>query len=86
MARGCPASPELAPRHFQAQFNLGRLYGARGDVERQQAQWEAAVESNPDFARGYFFLAKLLMDRGGDLGRAEELTRSGLERDPPDVQ
>lgn len=44
--------------------------------------YEAAIESNPEFARGYFYLAKLLMDRGESLGRAEELTRKGLELDP----
>ncbi len=32
--------------------------------------------------RGYYYLAKLLMDTGGDLARAEALTREGLERDP----
>ena len=72
---------ERAPKHFQAQFNLGRLYGQRGDVDRQQAMWEAAIESNPDFARGYYYLAKLLMDRGEDLARAEELARTGIEKD-----
>ena len=73
---------DQAPDHFQAQFNLGRLYGGMGDSARQQEMWEAAIASNPDFARGYFFLAKLLMDQGGDLARAEELTRQGLEADP----
>ncbi len=73
---------EQAPRHFQAQFNLGRLYGQRGDLDRQQRLWEAALASNPDFVRGHYLLAKLLMDNGGDLARAEELARQGLERDP----
>ncbi len=91
-----------APKHFQAQFNLGRLHGDRGELDRQQALWEAAIESNPDFVAGYYYLAKLLMDRaatgraatgrvatgraatgrGGDLERAEDLTRQGLARDP----
>jgi len=73
---------ERAPQHYQAQFNLGRLMGRRGDFARQQELYEAAVVSNPDFIRGYYYLAKLLMDRGGDLARAEELTREGLARDP----
>jgi tetratricopeptide (TPR) repeat protein len=73
---------EQAPDHFQAQFNLGRLYGAMGDTARQVEMWEAAIASNPDFARGYFYLAKLLMDQGGDLARAEALTRQGLAADP----
>ena len=32
--------------------------------------------------QGYYYLSKLLMDRGGDLGRAEELARLGIENDP----
>ncbi len=72
---------ERAPRHYQAQFNLGRLLGQRGDLDRQQQLYEAAIESEPGFVRGYYFLAKLLLDRGGDLARAEEIVRAGLERD-----
>ncbi len=72
---------EEAPKHFQAQFNLGRLYGRQGDLAGQQRMWEAAIESNPNFARGYYLLAKFLMDSGGDLTRAEQLARQGLERD-----
>ena len=73
---------QLAPENYQAQFNLGRLYGARGDLDRQQALYESSIESNPDFVRGYYFLAKLLMDRGADMERAEELARTGIDKDP----
>jgi len=73
---------ELAPKYYEAQFNLGRLLGHLGRVDRQQELWEASIESNPTFARGYYYLSKLLMDRGGDLGRAEELVRRGIEQDP----
>jgi len=73
---------ERAPKHYQALFNLGRLRGMRGEIEEQQRLYEAAVESNEDFVRGYFFLAKLLLDRSGDLVRAEALVRTGLEKDP----
>ncbi|HUP23502.1 MAG TPA: sulfatase-like hydrolase/transferase [Thermoanaerobaculia bacterium] len=72
----------LAPRNHRCLFNLGRLAGAAGDRERQRSLWEAALEANPDFVRGYFLLAKLLMDQGVELPRAEELTRIGIERDP----
>jgi tetratricopeptide (TPR) repeat protein len=73
---------ELAPKYHEAQFNLGRLVGRMGRVDRQQELWEASIESNPDFVQGYYHLAKLLMDRGGDLGRAEELVREGIGNDP----
>jgi arylsulfatase A-like enzyme/Tfp pilus assembly protein PilF len=76
------ATIERAPRHYQAMFNLGRIHGRLGDLDRQQQLWEQALASEPDFPRGYFLLAKLLMDRGGDLARAEELLRKGLAIDP----
>ena len=73
---------ELAPKYFRAQFNLGRLFGHLGTADRQMELWEAAVESNPDFVEGHVFLAKLLMDSGGSLVRAEALARRGIELDP----
>jgi tetratricopeptide (TPR) repeat protein len=71
-----------APTHFQAAFNLGRLYGARGETARQRELYESAIAANPEFVRGYYYLAKLLMDTGGDVARAEELARTGLAKDP----
>ena len=73
---------EIAPKFFKAQFNLGKLYASMGDVDRARDQWQGSIESNPDFVQGRFYLAKLLMDTGGDLARAEELVREGLELDP----
>jgi len=73
---------ELAPNYFHAQFNLGRIMGELGDPDRQQELWEGTIESNPDFVQGHVYLAKLLMDRGGDLTRAEALVRRGIELDP----
>jgi len=73
---------ELAPKYHEAQFNLGRMVGYLGQVDRQQELWEASISSNPKFVQGYYYLSKLIMDRGGDLGRAEELARLGIENDP----
>ena len=70
---------EKAPRHFQAQFNLALAYGRLGESERELELLEAAVDSNPAFALGNFFLAKALMDRDLDLERAETAARDGLE-------
>ena len=72
---------EIAPKFFKAQFNLGKLYAAMGDVDRARQLWEESIESNPDFVQGRYYLAKLLMDTGGDLARAEELARKGIELD-----
>jgi arylsulfatase A-like enzyme/Tfp pilus assembly protein PilF len=73
---------ELAPKFHKALFNLGRLVARSGDIDRTRELWEAAIESDPGFVQGHYYLAKLLMDTGGDLGRAEELTRKGIELDP----
>ncbi len=71
-----------APYHFRAQFNLGHLYGRLGRPEDHLEMWRTAIRSNPEFVLGYYHLAKLHMDRGDDLGRAELLVREGLRRDP----
>ncbi len=73
---------ELEPKFFRAQFNLGRMHAASGDVERARQLWEACLVSNPAFVQGHYYLAKLLMDTGGDLARAEKLAREGIELDP----
>ena len=69
------------PWHHKTLFNLGRLLGREGDAVEQEELWQAAVDANPEFIEGHYLLAKLLMDRGGDLKRAEELVRAGLEQD-----
>lgn len=69
------------PWHYRTLFNLGRLLGREGDVVEQQELWLAAVNANPEFIEGHYLLAKLLMDQGGDLERAEELVRAGIEQD-----
>jgi tetratricopeptide (TPR) repeat protein len=73
---------ELEPRFFKAQFNLGRLYGKMGRIDRQRELWEASIESNPEFVQGHFHLSMLLVETNGDLTRAEELARKGIELDP----
>lgn len=72
---------ELAPNHYQALFNLGRLHGHQQRFDRQQKLYEAAIEANPDFLRGHYYLAKLIMDRGGNLQEAEAIARDALSRD-----
>ena len=69
------------PWHYRTLFNLGRLLGREGDVVEQEELWLAAVKANPQFIEGHYLLAKLLMDQGGDLERAEELVRAGMDQD-----
>jgi tetratricopeptide (TPR) repeat protein len=72
---------ERAPKHYKCLFNLGRMLGAAGDAAAQIKLWQRAVDANPEFVRGSYLLAKLLMDSGGDLQRAETVARAALERD-----
>ncbi len=69
---------ERSPRHYQAQFNLARLKGRMGDAEGERELLEKAIESKSDFALGYIFLGKSLMD-SNELDKAEEETRAGLD-------
>ena len=73
---------ELHDRSFKAWFNLGRLYERLGDRDRQIAALEGAVEANPSFAEGYFYLAKAHLDARRDLRGAIDLARKGLSLAP----
>jgi tetratricopeptide (TPR) repeat protein len=41
-----------------------------------------AIEINPDFGEGYFYLARLLLDEGRAFDEAATLARKGLEVAP----
>ena len=73
---------ELRPRDHRPRFNLGRLYGRLGRPGDQIEAYRDAVAAAPDFVRGYFQLAKALMDDGSDLTEAEAIARRGLELAP----
>jgi tetratricopeptide (TPR) repeat protein len=66
---------------FKARFNLARMLEASGDKQGQIQELTAAVEENPDFTLGRFFLAKALLD-AGDLKRAETEARKALDSAP----
>ncbi len=72
---------EMAPKDFRSHFNLARLRGAMGDPVAMEASFRAALEANPDFAVGYLYLAKALLDRG-ELTEAEGAALRGLSLDP----
>ena len=72
----------LYPDSYKVEFNLGRLLGAVGDRPGQIEAFERSLAINPGFAEGHFFLAKALLDSGGNLEKAAELTRTGLGLGP----
>jgi tetratricopeptide (TPR) repeat protein len=67
---------------FKAAFNLGRLYEQLGERAAQERAYRAAIEGNPGFVEGYFYLAKFYLDGGTRLDEAERLARTGLEKGP----
>lgn len=75
---------ELAdhPYSFKAAFNLGKLYEGLGDPVKQEQAYRRAIEANASFAEGYFYLAKLYLDRGSNFEEAVSLARKGLEVNP----
>ena len=72
---------DMAPKDFRSHFNVARLYGAMGDPERMEASFRASIEHNSEFAVGYLYLAKTLLDRGA-LDEAEETALRGLDQGP----
>jgi tetratricopeptide (TPR) repeat protein len=70
------------PYSFKAAFNLGKLYEQLGEREKQEQAYRRAIEANASFAEGYFYLAKLYLDRGTNFGEAVSLARKGLEINP----
>jgi tetratricopeptide (TPR) repeat protein len=48
------------PRHFEAHFNLGNMYGDVNDLRLAQIHYEIAAEIDPAFPNLYFNLALVL--------------------------
>lgn len=70
------------PENFKAAFNLSRLYEQVGDREGQIGALKQSIVSNPRFAEGHLFLAKVYLDGGTNLGEATQLALKGLELAP----
>jgi len=69
------------PDSYMAQFNLGKLHEKKGNRAAQLDAYVAAVTSNPSFAVGHLFLAKLYLD-SRRFEEAIQSARRGLELEP----
>jgi tetratricopeptide (TPR) repeat protein len=67
---------------YKAWFNLGKVYAALGDRSAQADAFRHAIESNPNFAEGHLYLAKLYLDLGQRFDEALALARKGIELGP----
>ena len=69
------------PRNYGAQFNLGKMLMVEGRTADAVPRFRGAVAAKADFAEGYLYLAKALLD-AGDLPAAEQAARQGLAKKP----
>ena len=63
-----------------ARFNLGQLMLRVNDVRGAEEQMRALLKQEPDNPRPYLMLARILMDRPGELPQAKSLAEAGLQR------
>jgi arylsulfatase A-like enzyme/Tfp pilus assembly protein PilF len=75
---------ENIPHNFKACFNLSRVYRKMGDVLEEEKYLNKTMELNPDFAMSYFYLARILMNRGERYDEAVSLVEKGIELKPAD--
>ena len=71
---------ELFPESYPARFNLSRILRKAGDVVSERRELEECIKTQPEYGVAYIYLAKNLMDTGGDLNRAEQLAADGIEK------
>jgi tetratricopeptide (TPR) repeat protein len=72
-----------APRHPWANNNLGIVYLRRGELERAEARFRAALDRKPDLATAWVNLGNVRMARE-DVAGAVDAYREGL-RERPDA-
>lgn len=68
------------PDSVVARFNLGELLLRMNDVQGAEKQMRTLVDQKAENARPYLMLARILMDRPGQLGEVERLAHEGLSR------
>jgi len=73
---------DLHPDAYKAAFNLSRVYAKIGESELEMDALKMAIDANPSFADGHFFLARAHLTHAGNLNEAARLARKGLELSP----
>jgi tetratricopeptide (TPR) repeat protein len=75
------AEPHRAPQFVIAAVNAGRIYAARGEMERAIALWQDALARNPALSEAAFNLALALQSQG-NRKKAGETLEQLLRFDP----
>ena len=72
------------PNADSAHYNLAVVYHQLKRWKEAKAEYEAAIRLNPKFARCWYQLGRLYIDRNGwfDRGRAEQALKKALELEP----
>lgn len=71
----------LYPKHFDANFSLGRAYFGNGEIDKAVNSFRQAIEIQPNDVKSHFFLATAL-ERAGKTKEALTEYRKVLELDP----
>jgi tetratricopeptide (TPR) repeat protein len=75
------ATAKTSPSSPQNHNNLGDLYGRRGDLERSAAEFQKAIELNPEYADAYHNLGNTYWQMG-EIEEAIECFRKAAELKP----
>lgn len=75
------SATKLAPKHFDANFSLGRAYFGNGEISRAIRSFEQAVAVQPSNPQARFFLATAL-ERDGNVALALAEYRKVLQISP----
>ncbi len=71
-----------APKSFKALYNLSRVYRLMGREDEEYETLKKTLEVEPEFPIAYFYLARILLRRGGGYEEAIDLVRKGIELKP----
>lgn len=71
-----------SPRHFKASFNLARLHRLAGN-DREEERWlRLCLAAEPSFPLTYFYLARIMLNRGEKYEEAVSLVHQGIKLRP----
>jgi arylsulfatase A-like enzyme/uncharacterized protein HemY len=71
-----------APKSYKALYNLSRVYRLMGREDEEYETLKKTLEVEPDFPIAYFYLARILLRRGGGYEEAIGLVQKGIELKP----
>jgi arylsulfatase A-like enzyme/Tfp pilus assembly protein PilF len=73
---------EILPHHFQALYNLARVYDRTRNLGKEQEVLKRCLEADPKFPLTYLFLARLYLNRGERYAEAIDLVQKGIDLKP----